>query len=250
MKKIRIDELLVNNGLAETRAAAGAMVMAGVVLANERRIDKPAETVDPAAAIRIKDSVATQKFASRAGEKLSAALSYFHIRVSECVCLDIGSSTGGFTDCLLQNGAAKVYAVDSGTNQMIWRLRNDERVDLREQTNARELRPEDLPSLMDLIVMDVSFISATKIIPVLVPLMKPDGKMVVLIKPQFEAGRGEVGEGGIIRDAEQQRQIVNDVNAFAESRGLRCIGTIDSPILGQKGNREFLSCYEFEKGGK
>src|SRR5690606_27552545 len=146
-------------------------------------------------------------------------------------------------------GAAKVYAVDSGTNQMIWRLRNDERVDLREQTNARELRHEHFSTQMDLIVMDVSFISATKIIPVLVPLMKPDGKLIVLIKPQFEAARGEVGEGGVIRDAKQQQQIVDDVSEFAESRGLRCIGTVESPILGQKGNREFLSCYEFEETG-
>lgn len=250
MKKMRIDELLIKMGLAETPGKAAAMVMAGVVLADERRIDKPSELVDVAAAIRIKDSIASQKYASRAGEKLAAALDHFHIRVHQCVCLDVGSSTGGFTDCLLQRGAEKVYAVDSGTNQMIWRLRNDARVDLREQTNARELRPEDFPSLMDLIVMDVSFISATTIIPALVPLMKPGGKMVVLIKPQFEAARGEVGEGGIIRDVEQQRKIVNDVNEFAKNYGLRCAGTIGSPILGQKGNREFLSCYEFEEGGK
>jgi 23S rRNA (cytidine1920-2'-O)/16S rRNA (cytidine1409-2'-O)-methyltransferase len=250
MKKTRIDKLLVDLGLAETPGQAAAMIMAGVVLADERRIDKPSEMIDGDAAIRIKDSVASQKYASRAGEKLSAALDHFHIRPDAYICLDVGSSTGGFTDCLLQRGAAKVYAVDSGTNQMIWRLRNDERVDLREQTNARELRPENFPTLMDLIVMDVSFISATKIIPVLVPLMKPDGKLIVLIKPQFEAARGEVGEGGIIRDAAQQQAIVDDVNAFAKSRGLRCIGTIESPILGQKGNKEFLSCYEIEKSGQ
>lgn len=247
MKKQRIDKLLLDKGFAETPAKAKAMIMAGVVLVNEKRVDNASETFDPAEAIRIKEDRTTQEFVGRGGQKLSAALEHFHIRPNEYVCLDIGSSTGGFTDCLLQNGAKKVIAVDSGTNQLVWELRNDDRVEIRERTNARDLTPEDFRDLFDLIVMDVSFISVTKIIPAIGPLLKEDGQTVVLIKPQFEVAKHEVGEGGIVRDPEKHIEVVGSINAFAETQNLVCRGTIPSPILGSKGNREFLSLYERRK---
>ncbi len=247
MKKQRIDKLLLDQGFAGTPAKAKAMIMAGVVLVNEKRVDNASQTFDPAETIRIKENRTAQEFVGRGGQKLSAALEHFHIRSDGYVCLDIGSSTGGFTDCLLQNGAKKVFAIDSGTNQLVWELRNDQRVEIRERTNARDLTPEDFPDPFDLIVMDVSFISVTKIIPALVPLLKKDGQMVVLIKPQFEVAKHEVGEGGIVRDQEKHREIVESINAFAEAQTLVWRGTIPSPILGSKGNREFLSLYERRK---
>ncbi len=247
MKKQRIDSLLQDQGFAESPAKAKAMVMAGVVLVNEKRVEKSSEIFEVSAMIRIKEDRTTQEFVGRGGQKLSAALDHFHIRPHGYVCLDIGSSTGGFTDCLLQNGAKRVTAVDSGTNQLVWKLRNDPRVDIRERTNARNLKPEDFPQLFDLIVMDVSFISVTKIIPALIALMKPNGKMIVLIKPQFEVAKNDVGEGGIVRDENKHEEVVGFVNAFAEEKGLVCVGTIPSPILGSKGNREFLSLYERRK---
>jgi len=247
MKKESIEKLLQDQGFAGSPAKAKAMVMAGIVLVNEKRAEKSSETFDISSVIRIKGDRSTQEFVGRGGEKLSAALEHFHIRPNGYICLDIGSSTGGFTDCLLQNGASKVTATDSGTNQLVWKLRNDPRVDIRERTNARNLKPEDLSSLFDLIVMDVSFISVTKIIPALIALMEPDGKMIVLIKPQFEVAKNDVGEGGIIRDAKKHEEVVKSVNEFAEKTGLVCVGTIPSPILGSKGNREFLSLYERRK---
>ena len=158
--------------------------------------------------------------------------------------LDVGASTGGFTDCLLQNGAKKVFCVDVGTNQLVWKLRNDERVEARENTNARHLKPEDFDEKFDLIVMDVSFISVTKILPALLPLLSENGKIIILIKPQFEVGKGEVGKGGIVRDAEKHERVVSEVNEFAEKIGLKVSGLIDSPILGAEGNKEFLVLYE------
>jgi len=156
----------------------------------------------------------------------------------------VGSSTGGFTDCLLQNGASRVIAVDAGTNQLAWKLRNDPRVEVRENTNARALKPENLDTLFELIVMDVSFISVTKILPAVVPLIKSGGRMIVLIKPQFEVGKGEVGKGGIVREPEKHKRVITEVNAFAANIGLTNTGMIESPILGAEGNREFLALYE------
>jgi 23S rRNA (cytidine1920-2'-O)/16S rRNA (cytidine1409-2'-O)-methyltransferase len=244
MKKQRIDKLLVEQGLANSRTKAQALVMAGVVLVNEKRVEKPSETFLPAVKIRIKGKSDEIKYVGRGGLKLEKALTEFNIRPNGYVCLDIGSSTGGFTDCLLQNGAKKVYAVDSGTNQLDWQIRTDERVEVRENTNARYLKQADFPEKFDLIVMDVSFISVTKILPALVPLLKPSGKIITLIKPQFEVGRGEVGKGGIVKDAEKHERVVSDVNDFAESLGLKVSKVTDSPILGAEGNREFLALYE------
>lgn len=243
-RKERIDKLLVARGHTDSRSRAQALVMAGVVLVGERRVDKPSEMVAEDAAIRIKGDSPEARYVGRGGLKLEKALADFAIDPTGCACLDVGSSTGGFTDCLLQHGAATVVAVDAGTNQLVWSLRTDERVDVRENTNARELTPADFTAPFDLIVMDVSFISATKILGVLVPLLSPSGKIIVLIKPQFEVGRGEVGKGGIVKEPEKHERVVREVNDFAASRGLKVIGTIESPIHGAEGNKEFLSAYE------
>lgn len=244
MKKQRIDKLLVEKGFADSRTKAQALVMSGVVLVNEQRVEKPSQEYFFDAAIRIKGENPESKYVGRGGLKLEKALHEFQIRPGEYVCLDVGASTGGFTDCLLQNGAKKVYTVDVGTNQLDWKLRNDERVEARENVNARNLKPEDFPEKFDLIVMDVSFISVTKIMPVLKPLLKKNGKIIMLIKPQFEVGKGEVGKGGIVREPEKHERVVAEVNGFAEEIGLRVAGITDSPILGAEGNKEFLALYE------
>jgi 23S rRNA (cytidine1920-2'-O)/16S rRNA (cytidine1409-2'-O)-methyltransferase len=244
MKKERIDRLLQDHGLAESRTKAQAMIMAGVVLANERRVEKPSETFNSDVELRIKGETPESRYASRAGLKLEAALHKFTVDPTGFVCLDVGSSTGGFTDCLLHHGVKRVVAVDSGTNQLIWRLRSDPRVEVRENTNARDLTPADFDSTFDLIVVDVAFISLTKILPALVPLLAPFGGIICLIKPQFEVGRGEVGKGGVVREPEKHEQVVKKINEFAGEIGLAVKGLIDSPILGAEGNKEFLALYE------
>jgi len=244
MKKERIDKLLVERGLAVSRTKAQALVMAGVVLVDEKRVEKPSETFSPAEKIRIKGDAGENRYVGRGGLKLEKALREFHIWPSGYVCLDIGSSTGGFTDCLLQNGAVKVYAVDVGTNQLDWKLRNDERVVSLENTNARYLKETDFAEKFDLAVTDVSFISVTMILPALIPLLKPAGRIITLIKPQFEVGRGEVGKGGIVRDPHKHKEVVGRINEFALENGLKVCGLIDSPILGAEGNKEFLALYE------
>jgi len=241
--KERIDRLLVDLQLADSRTKAQALVLAGVVLADDKRIDKPSQLVSRTSNIRLKGAGPESKYASRAGLKLEHALEHFDIDPSGRLCLDIGSSTGGFTDCLLQHRASKVVAVDSGTNQMVWRLRNDERVELREKTNARNLRPEDFQEKFGLAVIDVSFISLTKILPAIFNLLNAEGKIIALIKPQFEVGRGELGKGGIVRDAAQHKKVVLKINEFASEIGLSVAGVIDSPILGAEGNKEFLALY-------
>ena len=246
MKKERIDKLLVDLGFAESRTKAQSLVMSGVVLVNDRRVEKPSEQFSNDVSIRIKGNATESKFVGRGGLKLEKALSEFQICPDEYVCLDVGASTGGFTDCLLQNGAKKVYAVDAGTNQIVWKLRNDNRVEVREKVNARNLQSKDFAEKIDLIVMDVSFISVTKILPALIDLLDEKGKIIVLIKPQFEVGKGEVGKGGIVRDEKKHSVVKNKINEFAESIGLKNKGLIDSPILGAEGNKEFLALYEKE----
>lgn len=243
MKKERIDNLLVKFGFADSLARAQALVMAGVILIDEKRVEKSSETFSQNLKIRIKGDSAENKYVGRGGLKLEKALEHFQICVGEYVCLDVGASTGGFTDCLLQNGAKKVYTVDAGTNQLDWKLRNDERTEVRENFNARHLKPADFSEQFDLIVMDVSFISATKILSALIPLLKPAGKIIVLIKPQFEVGRTEVESGGIIRDAAKHLRVIAEVNSFAENCGLKVSGVIESPITGADGNKEFLALY-------
>ena len=242
--KERIDKLLVERGLADSRTKAQALVMAGVVLVGEKRVDKPAELFASDSAIRIKGESPENKYVGRGGLKLEAALSAFAVDPSGFVCIDIGSSTGGFTDCLLKHGASRIVAIDVGTNQLVWELRNDPRVEVRENTNARDLKPEYFETQFDLAVMDVSFISVTKILPALITLLKPTGKLIVLIKPQFEVGKGEVGKGGIVREPEKHQRVVGDINNFAAELNLRPAGLIESPILGAEGNKEFLALYE------
>lgn len=241
----RIDKLLVQCGLAETRTKAQALVMAGVVLVDEQRVNKPSDTVLPQANIRIKggDDPAS-RYVGRGGLKLEAGLREFQVDVNGLSCLDVGASTGGFTDCLLQHGAMRVIALDVGHNQIDWRLRTDERVEVREGINARYLKPDDFPAKFDLVVMDVSFISATKVLPAILALLKDDGRLIALIKPQFEVGRGEVGKGGVVRDHHQHARVVAEVNGAARELGLQVRNVIESPIRGADGNVEFLALYE------
>lgn len=247
MKKERIDNLLVQFGFADSLEKAKAIVMAGIVIVNNNRVEKPSETFSREAKIRIKGASAENKFVGRGGLKLEKALKEFHIRPSGYVCLDVGASTGGFTDSLLQNGAKNVIAVDAGTNQIDWKLRNDPRVEVRENTNARYLKLEDFAEKFDLIVVDVSFISVKKIISALVSLLKENGKIIVLIKPQFEVGKAEVGVGGIVRETEKHERVIREVSSFAEFCGLKNSGVIESPITGAEGNKEFLALYELAK---
>ena len=245
MKRERIDRLLVERGFAPSRTKAQALVMAGVVLVNEQRVLKASELFTPEVTIRVKGAGdPASRYVGRGGLKLEAALREFKINVRGLHCLDVGASTGGFTDCLLQHGARHVTAIDVGHNQLDWRLRNDPRVDLREGVNARYLRAEDFPVKFDLAVMDVSFISATKVMPALAPLLTAGGYLITLIKPQFEVGRGEVGSGGIVKDAAKHARVIEEVNEAARSLGLQPRGIINSPIRGADGNQEFLACYE------
>lgn len=244
MKKERIDKLLFERGLAESRSKAQALIMSGVVLVDEKRVAKPSESFAVDSAIRIKGTSPELKYVGRGGLKLEKALDAFYICPNKYICLDVGSSTGGFTDCLLQNGAARVVAIDAGTNQMAWKLRNDPRVEVRENTNARNLSADDFTDRFDLIVIDVSFISVTKILPAIILLLKDNGKIVTLIKPQFEVGKGEVGKGGIVREPEKHLKVIERVNDCAAGLGLKVVGVIDSPILGAAGNKEFLALYE------
>ncbi len=237
-KKVRLDRMLQDRHLAETRSRAQAMILAGLVLVNEQKIDKPGAMVAPDAVLRLLQP--PQAFISRGGDKLAAALAAWNLPVSGRVCLDIGSSTGGFTDCLLQAGALRVHAIDSGTNQMDWRLRQDPRVRLRENTNARYVTPDALGETVEFAVCDVSFISVTLILPALIGLLTPAAQVVILVKPQFEAGREQVGKGGIVRDPAVQIAAVDKVSAAARELGLWECGRMPSPRLGARGNQEWL----------
>jgi 23S rRNA (cytidine1920-2'-O)/16S rRNA (cytidine1409-2'-O)-methyltransferase len=244
-RHMRIDKLLVDRGLAESRTKAQALVMAGVVLADEQRVNKPSDTVASDAQLRLKGGDdPTSRYVGRGGLKLETALRDFELTVEGLICLDVGASTGGFTDCLLQHGARRVTALDVGHNQIDYRLRTDSRVEVRECVNARYLQPDDFNARFDLVVMDVSFISATKIMPAIVPLLQEGGRLITLIKPQFEVGRGEVGKGGIVRDPEKHARVIAEVNHAALELGLQLKRVIESPIRGADGNLEFLALYE------
>src|SRR5437588_6452693 len=245
MRRERVDRLLVERGLAPSRTRAQALVMAGLVLVGEQRVEKPSETYPPDAPLRVRGSEdPAARYVGRGALKLEKALGEFGVDARGLTCLDVGASTGGFTDCLLQHGARRVVALDVGHNQIAWPLRTDPRVEVREGTNARHLRAEDFAERFDLITMDVSFISATKILPALVPLLKDGGRVVVLVKPQFEVGRGEVGKGGVVRDPAQHARVVEEVNACALALGLAVGGVTESSVTGADGNREFLALYE------
>lgn len=237
-KKIRLDQLMVQKGLVESREKAKAFIMAGEVMVDGARADKPGHIFFEDSEITIKTQ--SIPFVSRGGLKLEEAIRHFNIDVKDLVMLDTGASTGGFTDCLLQHGAKKVIAVDVGYGQMHWRLRNDPRVTVIEKTNARNLTPEDINERPDAAVIDVSFISLKLIIPPVLALLPEKTFITALIKPQFEAGKGEVGKGGVVRDEETHNRIIADISDFCKKQGLDPVGIIPSPILGPKGNREFL----------
>ncbi len=245
MSRERIDKLLVERGLALSPAKAQALVMAGVVLVGDQRVSKPSEMFSVDAAIRVKgaDDPAS-RYVGRGGLKMEAALKEFKLDVTGLVCLDVGASTGGFTDCLLQHGARRVVAIDVGHNQIDWRLRTDARVETREGVNARYLKPDDFAEKFDLAVMDVSFISATKVMPAITQLLTTGAWLVTLIKPQFEVGRGEVGRGGIVHDATKHARVIEEVNEAARTLGFNLRGLIESPVRGADGNLEFLALYE------
>ncbi|HZS46677.1 MAG TPA: TlyA family RNA methyltransferase [Blastocatellia bacterium] len=241
MPKERLDKLLVDKGLVATRQKAQALIIAGQVLVDEQREEKPGKQVDSSANLRIKGE--QLRYVGRGGLKLEHALKEFGVSVDNLVCVDIGASTGGFTDCLLQHGAAHVTAIDVGHNQLDWKIRQDERVTVREGVNARYLTPTDFPERtlgFDLATIDVSFISLEKILPAVAALVRPGGTIAALIKPQFEVGKDEVGKGGIVTDPAKQEAVVERIKSFAQNLGLNVKGVIDSPILGQDGNREFL----------
>jgi 23S rRNA (cytidine1920-2'-O)/16S rRNA (cytidine1409-2'-O)-methyltransferase len=234
--KTRLDRLIVERGLTESREKAQALIMAGEVRVNGQKAAKPGQAVPDDSRIEI---LARPPYVSRGGLKLAGALAHFAIDVARRICLDIGASTGGFTDALLQAGAVRVHAVDVGAGQIDWKLRTDPRVVLHEGINARALKFEDIGERVDIIVCDVSFISVTLILPVAVPLLQPAGQMVILIKPQFEAGRGQVGKGGIVRDP-----AIHQAACERVARAVRQLGfetsMMESPILGAQGNKEFL----------
>jgi 23S rRNA (cytidine1920-2'-O)/16S rRNA (cytidine1409-2'-O)-methyltransferase len=237
LKKERLDRLLVQRSLAPTREKAQRLILAGKVAVDDELVDKCGRLVDTDAKIEV---TGQDRYVSRGGIKLERALLEFKVDVRGKIALDIGASTGGFTDCLLQNGASKVYAIDVGYGQLDWKLRNDPRVIAMERVNARYLRPGDLPEVADLATIDVSFISLDKIVPAVKGLIAEGGLIIALIKPQFEAGPEKVGRGGIVRDTEVHRQVVERVENMAEREGLSKLGLIESPIKGADGNTEYL----------
>jgi 23S rRNA (cytidine1920-2'-O)/16S rRNA (cytidine1409-2'-O)-methyltransferase len=234
--KVRLDVMLAERGLAESREKAQALVLAGEVLVNGVKASKPGQSVPAGADLQV---LQRPHYVGRGGLKLEAAIDRFHIHVAGRVCLDVGSSTGGFTDCLLQRGAARVHTVDVGAGQLDWKLRTDPRVVLHERLNARYLRYQDIGEPIGLAVCDVSFISVTLILPALAPLLQPAAEMVILIKPQFEVGREQVGKGGIVRDPELHRSACERIESAVRQMSYKT-DIIESPILGAEGNKEFL----------
>ncbi|MBK1832720.1 TlyA family RNA methyltransferase [Roseibacillus ishigakijimensis] len=239
--KERVDSLLVARGLCESREVAKRLVMAGEVFLGTERVSKAATKVPVDADLRVREK---PKFVGRGGFKLEGALEHFGITVTDFTCLDTGSSTGGFTDCLLQRGAARVHAVDVGTNQLVYKLRTDPRVIVKEKFNSRNLTVADLGERVDLAVLDLSFISLTKVLPAIFSVLKEDGQVVALIKPQFELSRDEVGKGGIVRGSDLHEKAVEKIRAFVtEEAGRPWRGVMESPIQGTDGNVEFLGWF-------
>jgi len=239
----RLDQSLVERALCDSRERAKRLILAGSVRINGQTAHKPSDTVKPGDELTV---AAPEKFVSRGGHKLEHALEYFQLDVKNLTTLDLGASTGGFTDCLLQRGAAKVFAVDVGQGQLAWKLRQDPRVVVMEKTNARNLRPENFPVFADLAAIDCSFISLKKILPPAVPLLKTEGKIVALIKPQFEAGKAEADKGrGVITDPVVHERVLAELREFvAAQSGLCWRGVVESPLLGPAGNKEFLTLIE------
>jgi 23S rRNA (cytidine1920-2'-O)/16S rRNA (cytidine1409-2'-O)-methyltransferase len=236
--KVRADQLLVSRGLAESRTRAQALIMAGAVFTGEKKLAKAGDMLAEEAPLEVRGK--DHPWVSRGGIKLDHGLTHFGFDVTGAVALDVGSSTGGFTDVLLTRRAAKVYAVDVGTNQLAWKLRQDARVIVLEQTNARHLTTEMVPESIDIVVCDASFIGLAKVLEAPLKLAKPRAKLVALVKPQFEAGREEVGKGGVVRDAAVHERVCAEVSEWVRSQGWTVIGTTSSPITGPEGNVEFL----------
>ena len=237
-KKERLDVLLVKRGLAESREKAKAIIMTGNVFVEEQREDKAGSTFAEDVQIRIKGT--PMKYVSRGGYKLEKAMELWHVPLQDKLCMDVGSSTGGFTDCMLQNGAVKVYAIDVGTNQLAWKLRQDERVVSMEKTNIRYVTPEDIADPIDFSSIDVAFISLTKVLIPVWNLLKNGGRVVCLVKPQFEGGREKVGKKGVVRDKKVHEEVVCHIMTYALSMGFEILGLSYSPIKGPEGNIEYL----------
>jgi 23S rRNA (cytidine1920-2'-O)/16S rRNA (cytidine1409-2'-O)-methyltransferase len=243
--KERIDKLLIDRGLVKSRQQAQALILEGSVLVDEQRVTKPGSKVERSSSIRLTNH--PRPFVSRGGQKLEKALDLFVPLLQGSVCLDIGASTGGFTDCLLQRGALKVFAVDVGHNQLDWKLRSDPRVVTIEGVNARYLRFEHIGTQADVITLDLSFISLTLVLPVLSPFVKSNTKILCLIKPQFEVGKDQVEKGGLVTDSDKHRQVIEKIRSAAEGLGYSVVGIIESPILGAEGNKEFFMALELKK---
>ncbi len=238
MAKIRADQLLVSRGLAESRTRAQALIMAGAVFSGEKKLAKAGDMLAEDAPLEVRGK--DHPWVSRGGIKLAHGLEHFEFDVTGAVALDVGSSTGGFTDVLLTKGAAKVYAVDAGTNQLAWKLRQDPRVVVLEQTNARYLTSEQIPETVDIVTCDASFISLSKVLESPLKLVRPGARLIALVKPQFEAGHEEVGKGGVVRDPAVHERVCTDAADWVASQGWRVLGITESPITGPEGNVEFL----------
>ena len=237
--RTRLDVALVERGLAETRAAAQRLIMAGLVFSSDKRLDKAGQAVTAGTALEVRGQ--PHPYVSRGGLKLAKALDHFVLPVAGRIALDVGASTGGFTDCLLQRGVAKVYAVDVGTNQLAWKLRSDPRVVSMEKTNIRDITHAEIPEPIGLIVCDASFIGLRTALPAALALATPGAHLVALIKPQFEVGKGRVGKGGIVREPELHDEVCATISQWlAEQAGWRVLGVTESPITGAEGNKEFL----------
>ena len=236
--RLRLDRLLVDRGLVDSREKAQRLILAGLIMVNEQKVEKCGALVDAEAALRMLGEA--PRYVSRGGLKLEGALEHFRLKPEARVCLDVGASTGGFTDCLLQHGAGKVFALDGGTNQLDWKLRNDSRVVVLEKTNARYLTFDRIGTRVDLVTIDVSFISATLILPPIVPLLAAPADLLVLVKPQFEVGKGQVGKGGIVRDPAQHQEAVAKVSRKLLELGFSNLASTESPLMGAEGNREFF----------
>ncbi|MCK4503464.1 MAG: TlyA family RNA methyltransferase [Desulfuromonadales bacterium] len=236
--KERLDKLLVQRGLVGSRERARALILAGKVIVDDHRVDKAGTQVDVEVDLRLKG--ADIPFVSRGGLKLDHALGEFGVAVADLVVIDVGASTGGFTDCLLQRGAKKVYAVDVGYGQLAWKLRENRQVVNLERCNIRHLKPDQLDDIPTFAVIDASFISLAKILPNTLSLLSSNGEVIALIKPQFEVGKGQVGKGGVVKDPQQHDQVVKHICDLVEELNCQVVGVVESPVLGPKGNREFL----------
>ena len=245
--KERLDVLLVKKNLAESREKAKAVIMAGIVYVDDQKEDKAGSMFEETAKIEVRGS--TLKYVSRGGLKLEKAMTHFGVTLDQKICMDVGASTGGFTDCMLQNGAVKVYSVDVGHGQLAWKLRNDPRVVCMEKTNIRYVTPEEIPDKIQFVSIDVSFISLTKVLGPVKALMEPDGQVVCLIKPQFEAGREKVGKKGVVRERSVHLEVIRMVAAFAGSIGFEALHLEFSPIKGPEGNIEYLLHLRNDAGG-